>query len=73
MPRLVACGGRGVVFEDFKTAYASAGANDFIAMLIDSEDPVADSEATWVHLHARDRRSGAFNDHLHGNMDSCGS
>ena len=55
MPRLSACGSREAVFDDFKTAHARWRANDYIAMLVDSEDPVADIEETWGHLQERDR------------------
>ena len=54
MPRLVACGGRNAAFDAFKTALAIARKNDFVALWIDSEDPIADIEATWDHLKARD-------------------
>lgn len=54
MPRLTACGGRDSVFNDFKTALAGASAGHFVAMLIDSEDPLADVEKTWAHLKTRD-------------------
>ena len=50
MPRLSACGGRGSVFDDFKTADAGRSAGDYVAMLVDSEDPVQDLEQTWEHL-----------------------
>jgi hypothetical protein len=55
MPRLSACGGRGSVFDDFKTAYALRKVGDYIAMLVDSEDPVEDPERTWEHLNRRDQ------------------
>jgi len=51
MPKLVACGGRGAAFDAFKIARKG----DFVALWIDSEDPVRDIEATWEHLQARDR------------------
>ena len=54
MPRLVACGGRGATFDDFTTAHAGSGDNDYIAIWIDSEDPMADIEKAWDHLQARD-------------------
>lgn len=54
MPRLSACGGRTSAFDDFKTAHAKAGAGHFVAMLIDSEEPMLDIEKTWQHLKARD-------------------
>ncbi len=53
MPRLVACGGRSAVFSDFKTAHENNRA-EYVAMLIDSEEPVVDPEMTWVHLKNRD-------------------
>lgn len=67
MPRLTACGGRDSVFDDFKTAHAGASAGHFVAMLIDSEDPVADVEITWAHLKARDnwdQPAGATNEQV---------
>jgi hypothetical protein len=48
-PRLVACGGRGDVFNRFKTALRNRGGN-FIAMWIDSEDPMINTENAWDHL-----------------------
>jgi hypothetical protein len=54
MPRLVACGGRGSVFEDFRSAHGNGAPEDVIAMMIDSEDPLTDPEATWDHLKNRD-------------------
>jgi hypothetical protein len=54
MPKLVACGGRNAAFDDFKVALASARKDDRVFLWIDSEDPVADIEATWQHLKARD-------------------
>ena len=54
MPKLVACGGRGAAFDDFKIALANAREGDFVALWIDSEDPMADVETTWGHLKARD-------------------
>lgn len=67
MPRLSACGGRGSAFDDFKTAYAHQKPGDYIAMLIDSEDPIADIEKTWDHLKTRDnwdRPDGAEDTHV---------
>jgi hypothetical protein len=54
MPRLRACGGRESTFDDFKTAHIQNRDADFIAMLIDSEEPVTDAEKTWEHLKKRD-------------------
>ena len=55
MPRLTACGSRGSAFDDFQTAPAGRKAGDYVAMLVDSEDPVTDIEKTWDHLERRDR------------------
>ena len=54
MPSLVACGSRGAAFDDFKIALGAKGASDYVAMWIDSEDPLTDLNATWVHLARRD-------------------
>jgi hypothetical protein len=65
MPRLVACGGRGQTFDDFKTAHGKAGKEVFVAMLVDSEEPVADGERPWEHLRefdGWDRPAGAQDD-----------
>jgi hypothetical protein len=53
-PALKACGGRGNAYKLFSTAHEHAAAGDYVAMLIDSEDPVADIEKTWDHLKQRD-------------------
>jgi hypothetical protein len=55
MPRLVACGGRGGTFDDFCIAHANSGRGEYVAMLVDSEEPVADIERTWAHLKGRDK------------------
>jgi len=54
MPRLVACGGRDAALSDFTRKHSSAIA-DFVALCIDSEEPLADVEAAWAHLQARDQ------------------
>ena len=54
MPRLVASGARESAFEDFETAHADPNSSEFVAMLIDSEDPIADIERPWSHLRQRD-------------------
>jgi hypothetical protein len=67
MPKLVACGGRGSAFDDFKTAHRNKPAADFIAMWIDSEDTLQDVEQAWEHLRQRDnwpRPSGATDDQV---------
>ena len=53
LPKLVACGGRSAAFDAFKTAHSKSRKSDFVALWIDSEDPVTDIEATWEHLKNR--------------------
>src|SRR5437588_2801920 len=65
LPRLVACGGREAAFDAFRTALASARNGDFVGLWIDSEDPIADIDATWDHLQGRDhwdKPNGATDD-----------
>ena len=67
LPRLTACGGRNSAFDDFKTAFARRKEGDYVAMLIDSEDPPGDIEQTWDHLNKRDgwtRPAAAGNDQV---------
>jgi hypothetical protein len=67
MPRLHACGARGAAFDDFKIGLAEKAADDYVAMWIDSEEPLEDLEATWEHLKHRDnwmKPFGATNDHV---------
>jgi len=52
-PHLVACGGRTATFDDFQTSHAKSD-SDYVAMLIDSEEPLDDLEAAWQHLHRYD-------------------
>ena len=53
MPKLTASGGRDSVYNDFKTAQAGASGQDYIAMLVDSEDTVKDLHSPWAHLLQR--------------------
>jgi len=48
-PRLVACGGRDGVYKAFCRALRSPE-NGYVAMWIDSEEPMADHEQAWRHL-----------------------
>ncbi|MHC9540603.1 MAG: DUF4276 family protein [Vulcanimicrobiota bacterium] len=50
MPRLIACGGRDAVYDKFKTELARNDSNDYVAMWIDSEEPLEDVELAWEHL-----------------------
>ncbi len=66
-PRLSACGARDTAFKDFKNAHAENRANEFVAMLIDSEDPIQNVEQTWAHLQKRDnwnRPAGATDEQV---------
>lgn len=54
MPRLYACGGRSSTYEDFSIGHSGRNNADYVAMLIDSEDPLKDLEAAWAHLEKRD-------------------
>jgi hypothetical protein len=47
-PRLVPCGGRGRVFDRFCTAHKAGGG--YVAMWIDSEEPMINIEQAWRHL-----------------------
>jgi len=55
LPRLTACGGRRAVFDRFTVDHLSKGATDYVAMIVDSEDPLASLDATWEHLRNRDK------------------
>ncbi|MHB8524220.1 MAG: DUF4276 family protein [Limisphaerales bacterium] len=48
-PRLVACGGRGAVYDRFVIEHSAEGAR-YVAMWIDSEEPMINREAAWEHL-----------------------
>lgn len=48
-PRLVACGGRQDVYERFCIEHASRKAA-YVAMWVDSEEPVTELEAAWNHV-----------------------
>ena len=66
LPKLVACGGRGATFDHFVIAQGE-GNVDFVAMWVDSEDLVADLNAAWDHLKARDgwqQPDGAANEQV---------
>ena len=54
MPQIIACGGRKSAFDKFRTAWESRKAEEFIILLVDSEDPVADGAGPWLHLRTGD-------------------
>ena len=66
MPAVVACGGRGNAYEDFRIALRHARTDEFPVLLVDSEDAV--TAAPWQHLKSRDnwdRPDGAEDDQVH--------
>lgn len=54
MPHVVACGSRNSAFKRFRTAHELRNSKGYVALWIDSEDPIADTEKTWEHLTNRD-------------------
>ena len=73
MPRLIACGSRNSAYDNFKAAHENDAATDYIALLVDSEDTVADLNATWNHLRQRDSwtRPAGANDEQVLLMTTC--
>ncbi len=70
MPRIVASGSRIQAFDDFRTALLRASQDEFVCLLVDSEDPVEANTSPWVFLKARqfDRwepPAGAVDDNAH--------
>jgi Domain of unknown function (DUF4276) len=55
MPRLIACGGRDAAFSAFKISQKSNADGNYVALWVDSEEPLADLEAAWAHLRSRDQ------------------
>ena len=51
---VIASGGRGEAWNDFQDAHADAEGAYYVAMLIDSEEPVANIHETWAHLNQYD-------------------
>ena len=65
-PRIIPCGSRNNAYDSFQTAHRQ-GAWAYVALLVDSEDPVSDSEKPWEHLKRRDdwdRPAGATDDQV---------
>ena len=52
MPRIIACGSRREAYDRFKSAQRESGGN-YVALLVDSEDRIADIEKPWEHLEQR--------------------
>ena len=68
MPQIIACGGRKSAFDKFRAAFGSRKAGEFIVLLVDSEDPVAENSGPWQHLARRDgwdRPGEATDEHAH--------
>ncbi len=55
MPQVIAGGSRRRTFEKFCVALRARKPDEFIVLLVDSEDPVAAGAGPWQHLAARDR------------------
>ena len=67
MPRLVASGSRESAFDAFNKAHSVSPRTEYVALMIDSEDPVSNVEETWSHLRMRDKWSrpqGAHDDQV---------
>jgi hypothetical protein len=67
MPRLFACGPRDAAFDDFKIALAGKSVGKYVALWIDSEDPLTSLDAAWAHLKCRDhwtKPAGAKDDQV---------
>ena len=68
MPQIIACGGRETAFDKFRIALGSRKAEEFVVLLVDSEDPVAENSGSWQHLAGRDewdRPQGATDQNAH--------
>ena len=68
MPRVVACGGRRMAYESFRTSHENGGP-DVPVLLVDSEGPIID-ENPWEHVRLRSgdgwvRPEGASQDQIH--------
>lgn len=70
MPRVIACGTRRNAYDDFCTALKQADPNEFIVLLVDSEEPVPQGCGSWEHLKNRsddnwDKPPKAADDNAH--------
>ena len=67
MPKLVACGGRDMAYDRFRTAFDGSG-EIFVVLLVDSEGPVTQNDGSWAHLRRRDnwqKPTQAMDDNAH--------
>ena len=55
MPSLIACGSRYSAYDKFKSAQEHGPTKGYVALLIDSEEPLSNIDETWDHLMRRDR------------------
>ena len=55
MPSLIACGSRDSAYHRFNSAQEHGSTNGYVALLIDSEEPLSNINDTWEHLMRRDR------------------
>ena len=55
MPSLTACGSRESAYDRFKSAQEHGPKECYVALLIDSEEPLSNIDETWDHLVRRDR------------------
>ena len=70
MPSVVASGSRRDAFNDFRTAVRGAKKDDFIVLLVDSEEPVVAGSGPWQHLKKTpddkwDQPLGTTDDQVH--------
>ena len=68
MPRIIACGSRDRAYDRFCTAQRNAQANEFIVLLVDSEEGVERGVGPWAFLKRRDnwsRPDGTNDDNVH--------
>jgi hypothetical protein len=66
LPAVDLMGSRGAAYETFVVRLAHAPKGSYVALWVDSEDPVADIEKPWAHLKTRDgwdQPEGATDDH----------
>ncbi len=54
MPRLLAGGGRNSAYKDFINLHKRSNSGDYIGLLVDSEEVLADTDKVWEHLKNRD-------------------
>ena len=68
MPSIIACGGRDRAYDRFCTAQRNAHTNEFIILLVDSEEGIEAGVGPWGFLRNRDgwnKPSGTGEDNAH--------